>query len=145
MLALVDDRLTLWIRNHAARKDKFRYSSKTQWYYVVDDDFDPDMPVCFGYDEAHDTFFISENIPTTMRMQVLHMECYRLYDCPTHTHLDAVKILLSKPTFAKSARADLTEILRTFYTAFVGHLTDADMSDHAEDARATLRYLKSIS
>lgn len=142
MFALADDRLTTWIQNHAARKNKFRYLSKTQWYYIVDDEFETDMPVCFGHDEACDTLFISDSIPHAMRMQILHMECYRMYECPTHAHLDAVQHLLSKPTFSKPIKAGLIEILRTFYVAFADKFVDADMSDYAEDVRATAKYLE---
>lgn len=133
-----------WIRNHSVRTNKFREHGRPQKFVVTDDEFEPDMNICFGYDTATQTFFVSDTVPPILREILVRFECMRLFGKKgAMPHLDAVKKLFEE--FGKSRKRALLPILHKFYSA----LADARENDHnvteeVEDIRETATYLTTL-
>lgn len=136
--------LSMWLQAHAQEPGKFRCNNAFHTYYVVDGTFNPDMGICFGYDPSNDAFFISDNIPVSIRILILQIEWRRL-NCAQHqSHNQALRISIESMPNNQDKRL-LVITLVEFYKNLCLHFEHGEETLESRDVHAALDYLRSQS
>ncbi len=136
--------LSMWLQAHAQEPRQFLCNSQWHRYFLVDDVFNPDMGICFGYDDANNTYFISDNVPANIRTDILRIEHRRLTN-PAHEkkHSYAVALFFNGMPASRSKRL-LVRTLTTFYENLCMYYEHGAETLESRDAHAALTYLRSL-
>ena len=129
-----------WLQAHARDPKKFKCNQQWHRYYLVEDQFEPDMGICFGYDPNNDAYFISDNVPTAIRTKILQIEYYRIKIVDQQSHECALRLCLQYDVDAL-----LIQTLTTFYGNLCAHFEHGEQTLESQDAKAALDYLRSLS
>ncbi len=148
MLAFADQKdLSAWLQAHAQKPSKFRCNGKLRIYYLVDENFNPDMGICFGYAPNNHAFFISDNTPVAVRTLILQIEYRRInpenLEHPK-SHCDTLRYSLDKMPDSPTKEL-LVTTLTEFYSNLVLHFEHGDLkTPEYKDVHAALAYLRSL-
>lgn len=135
--------LSMWLQAHAQDPHRFRCDNRWHNYFLVDDDFNPDMGICFGYDPANNAFFISDNTPANIRTDILRIEYRRINLTPNQSHYQALRSSLEAMP-ASSTRSLLIETLTEFYSNLCLHFEHGEETTKSLVVALALRYLRSL-
>lgn len=134
--------LSMWLQAHAREPQRFWCNASWHRYYVVDSHFNPDMTTCFGYDPNNGAFFISEDVPKSIRSLVLQIEWHRINRVDHQRHRHALRASL-EPMPRSGVRDKLITILIRFYENLALHYEHCEETLESEDVRHALTYLRS--
>ncbi len=136
--------LSMWLQAHTQQKPiKFWYNQRWYRYCLVDDDFIPDMGICFGYDPNNKMYYISDNVPATIRVNILRIECGRITVANDKRHAWALAYYLEHMP-QSDKKTLLVATLTTFYSELAHHFEHGEETLESKDAHAALNYLRSL-
>lgn len=137
--------LSMWLQAHAQKRPiKFWWDHRWYQYCLVDDDFNPDMGICFGYDPGNNMYYISDNVPEEIRVSIVCIERLRIMVANDQRHAWALEFYLEKMP-RSNKKTLLVETLTHFYSELVRHFEEGCETLESLDAKAALKYLRSLS